>query len=197
MERSLIDLEIEPRLTPLAIMERAIKLKRQADRDAKRLADDNLKYDEVWCVFDVDDHRLIREAKERAKVNGIEAAISNRCFEFWALLHVQDRRAHIERRKVQRLCARHMPGYEKELTYDILRSKYSDALRRAEDLERWHDSRGTQGENPSTMVHKLVHRQCRIQRAWFADNRNGTSRRVVIRRPRHGSLQPPARRAAR
>jgi hypothetical protein len=147
VERSLIDLQIEPRLTPKTIVERAVELKKQADRDAKRRADDNLKYDEVWCVFDVDDHRLIFEAKEQAKANGVEA-----------LLHFQDQRAHIECGKVQRLCVKCMPGYEKELSYDLLRSKYSDALRRAEDLEKWHDARGTQAANPSTMVHRLVER---------------------------------------
>ena len=157
-ERSLIVLEIEPRSTPKTIVDRAVELKKQANRDAKRSADDNLRYDEIWCAFDVHDHLLIAEAQEQAKANGVELAISNPCFELWALLHFQDQHAHIERGKVQRLCAKHMPGYEKELSYDILRSKYSDALRRAEDLEKWHDSRGTPGENPSTMVYKLVER---------------------------------------
>jgi hypothetical protein len=173
-ERSLINLKIEPRLTPKTIVERAVALKKQADRNAKRLADDNLKYDEVWCVFDVDDHRLIFEATEQAKANGIEVAVSNPCFELWALLHFQDQRAHIERGKVQRLCVKHMPGYEKKLSYDILRSKYSDALRRAADLEKWHDSRDTQGENPSTMVHRLVERI----RAWAEPIISSTRRAV-------------------
>jgi hypothetical protein len=158
VERSLIELQIEPRATPKTIVERAVELKKQANRDAKRRADDNLKYDEVWCVFDVDDHRLIVEAKEQAKANGVEVAISNPCFELWALLHFQDQRAHIERGKVQHLCATCMPGYEKKLDYEALRPKYSDALKRAEDLEKWHDSRGTVGANPSTLVHRLVQR---------------------------------------
>ena len=158
VERSLIELQIEPRATPKTIVERAVELKKQANRDAKRRADDNLKYDEVWCVFDVDDHRLIVEAKEQAKANGVEVAISNPCFELWALLHFQDQRADIERGKVQHLCATCMPGYEKKLDYEALRPKYSDALKRAEDLEKWHDSRGTVGANPSTPVHRLVQR---------------------------------------
>src|ERR1017187_8009342 len=96
VERSLIELQIEPRATPKTIVERAVELKKQANRDAKRRADDNLKYDEVWCVFDVDDHRLIVEAKEQAKANGVEVAISNPCFELWALLHFQYLRADLE-----------------------------------------------------------------------------------------------------
>ena len=156
MERCLIELDIEPRATPRRIVQRAVELKNQANRDAKRRADDNLRYDEIWCVFDVDDHPLIPEATDQAKANGIELAISNPCFELWALLHFQDQQAHIERGKVQHLCATHMPRYEKKLDYEILRPKYSNAVKRAEDLERLHESRGTAGANPSTTVYRLV-----------------------------------------
>jgi hypothetical protein len=76
----------------------------------------------------------------------------------WALLHFQDQRAHIERGKAQHLCRSHMHNYEKDLDYETLRPKYSNALRRAEDLEKWHDSRGTVGANPSTTVYRLVER---------------------------------------
>lgn len=106
----------------------------------------------------LDEHPLIPEARDQARANGIELAISNPCFELWALLHFQDQRAHIERGKVQHLCRRHMRNYEKQLDYQILRPKYSDALKRAEDLEKWHDSRGTAGANPSTTVYRLVER---------------------------------------
>jgi len=158
VERSLIDLQIEPGGTPKAIVERAVERKREADGKARKLKDDNQKYEEVWCVFDIDEHPLIAEAKDQARANGIELAISNPCFELWALLHFQDQNAHIARDKVQRLCRRHMPGYEKRLSYETLKPKYSDALKRAEDLEKWHNSRGTAGANPSTMVHTLVQR---------------------------------------
>jgi hypothetical protein len=158
VERSLIELQIEPRATPKAIVERAAELKKQADHDAERRTDDNLRYEEVWCVFDIDDHRLIPEAKDQARANGIELAISNPCFELWALLHFQDQSAHIARGKVQRLCATCMPGYEKRLDYETLRPKYPDALHRAQELEKWHDLRSTVGANPSTAVYRLVER---------------------------------------
>jgi hypothetical protein len=44
----------------------------------------------------------------------------------------------------------------KDLDYETLRPKYSGALKRAEDLERWHALRDTVGANPSTTVYKLV-----------------------------------------
>jgi hypothetical protein len=157
-ERSLIDLQIEPGGTPKTLVGRAAELKREANGKARKLKDDNQKYEEVWCVFDIDDHRLIPEAKDQARANGIELAISNPCFELWALLHFQDQSAHIARGKVQRLCATCMPGYEKRLDYETLRPKYPDALHRAQELEKWHDLRSTVGANPSTAVYRLVER---------------------------------------
>jgi hypothetical protein len=157
-ERGLIDLEIEPGGTPKTLVKRAAERKREADGKARKLKDDNQRYEEVWCVFDIDEHPLIPAAKDQARANGIEMAISNPCFELWALLHFQDQSAHIERRRVQHLCRQLMPGYEKRLDYEALSPKYPDALRRAEDLERWHESRDTVGANPSTTVYRLVER---------------------------------------
>src|ERR1039457_242009 len=129
LERSLIDLEISPGGVPKALVERAIEKKQDAERLARSQKDSNLLYDEVWCVFDIDEHRLIPEAKQQARANGIELAISNPCFELWALLHFQDQRSHIERGKAQHLCRSHMHNYEKDLDYETLRPKYSNALR--------------------------------------------------------------------
>jgi hypothetical protein len=157
-ERSLVKLQIERDATPKTIVERAVALKEQAERDAKKRADENLKYDEVWCVFDVDEHLLIAEAKEQAQANEVEVAISNPCFELWALLHFQDQSAHIDGAKVQRLCRRHMPGYEKKLDYEILHARYADAHRRAGELQKRHAVRGTSGANPSTTVFRLTER---------------------------------------
>ncbi len=52
--RSLVELRIEPGGTPKTLVERAVDLKKTADKDARRAKDQNLKYDVVWCVFDVD-----------------------------------------------------------------------------------------------------------------------------------------------
>jgi hypothetical protein len=157
-EHSLIELDVRPGGAPKDLVERAAGLKREANGKARKLKDDNQKYEEVWCVFDIDEHPLVPEAKDQARANGIELAISNPCFELWALLHFQDQHAHIERGKLHHRCATHMPGYEKRLDYGTLRPKYSDALKRAGDLERWHESRDTTGANPSTTVYKLVER---------------------------------------
>jgi RloB-like protein len=154
--RSPLELVVLPGDTPKTLVERAAQEKNSAERDARRGKDENLKYDETWCVFDVDEHPFLAEAQQQARDNDINVAISNPCFELWAVLHFQDQRAHIDRRAVQGLCRLHIPRYEKRLPCADLLHRYDDALRRAVDLEQWHQLRGTPGNNPSTGVHRLT-----------------------------------------
>jgi hypothetical protein len=49
-----------------------------------------------------------------------------------------------------------MPGYEKRLSCEALLPMYQDAVRRCAELDRWHQTRGTDGANPSTGVHRLT-----------------------------------------
>jgi hypothetical protein len=154
--RSLVELDLDPGGIPKTLVERAVELKKAADRDAKRGKDQNLKYDVAWCVFDVDEHPYLVEAQQQARDNGIKVAISNPCFELWALLHFQDQSAHIQRLEVRRLRRDHMPRYEKRLPVEALMATYGDAVRRSVALEQWHHTRDTDGDNPSTGVHRLT-----------------------------------------
>jgi hypothetical protein len=158
LRRSLVELELSRGGTPKTLVERAVEKKREAQRNAKRRKDRNLLYDEVWCVFDVDEHPFLPEAKEQATANRIDVAISNPCFELWVLLHFQDQHAHIERGHLQHLCRQHLPGYDKRVPCDRLIPLLEDAVRRATDLDAWQGSRGCAGANPSTGVYKLVGR---------------------------------------
>lgn len=120
-ERGLIDLKIVPAGVPKSVVERAAGMKKDSELEAKRRKDENLRYDHVWCVFDVDVHPFVAEAKQQAMSNSIELAVSNPCFELWFLLHFQDQTAHIERDKVHHLCRKYMPGYQKDPPCDTLR----------------------------------------------------------------------------
>jgi hypothetical protein len=130
-----IDLVIEAGGTPKRLVEIAVKLKQEADALAHGRGDPNLKFDEVWCVFDVDEHPYLSEAKKQAKDNQIQVAISNPCFELWVLLHFRAQTSHIERDIVQRACRELLPGYDKNLPYDKLWPRYADALDRAKKLD--------------------------------------------------------------
>ena len=155
-ERGIIELEIVPGGVPKSVVERAVEMKKESERDAKRRKDENLRYDSVWCVFDVDEHPFVPEAKQQAHANAINLAVSNPCFELWFLLHFQDQTAHIERQKVQHLCREHMPGYQKSPLCDLMRPHQSEATQRAIRLEGWQESRDNAGGNPSTSVYRLI-----------------------------------------
>lgn len=154
--KSLVELKIESGGTPKTLVERAVNFQKTAEKAAKRSKDENLKYDLTWCVFDVDEHPFLADARQQARDNGIKVAISNPCFELWALLHFQDQHAHIERHNVQRLCREYMPGYEKRLPVETLLARHDDAVRRSKELQQWHHSRETESANPSTGVHLLT-----------------------------------------
>jgi hypothetical protein len=134
----------------------AAKMKREAGNAAKRSGDPNLLFDEVWCVFDVDEHHYLPEARQQAADNGIHVALSNPCFELWVLLHFRNQTAHIDRHKVQHACREHLPAYEKTLPCDILFERYSFALDRAKKLDAWQQSRNKAEGNPYTAVFLLV-----------------------------------------
>lgn len=111
----------------------------------------------MWCVFDVDEHPHIPDAKQQARDNGILLAISNPCFELWALLHFQDQTAHIERRDAYRLVCEHIAEYVKELPFEKLQPGYADAVKRAIALEKRHEAAMMdRGSNPSTGVYMLL-----------------------------------------
>src|ERR1700733_13496047 len=111
--RSVVEVVLCQGGVPKTLVERAVEMKKEADSKAAK--DENERYDEVWCVFDIDDHPKIDDAKLQARYNGIRLAISNPCFELWVLLHFQDQRAHISRTQLRAACRKHLPGYEKNL----------------------------------------------------------------------------------
>lgn len=154
--KSLIDLEILPGGDPKILVERAVLKRSEADKAASQKHDSYLAYDQVWCVCDVDEHPRLNDALQQARDNGIDAAVSNPCFELWALLHFQDQTAHIERGAVQHLCREHMPGYKKELPCETLLKRHPEAAERAIRLDQSHKTLGTPGGNPSTGVYRLV-----------------------------------------
>ena len=157
-------MKVVPGGVPKTVVELAVRLKKESESEAERRKDDNLRYDHVWCVFDIDEHPFVPEARQQARDNAIDVAVSNPCFELWLLLHFQDQTAHIERDRVARLCRQHMPGYKKEPRLcELLKPRQEEALTRAAQLDAWQATRGNAGENPSTGVHRLV-RQVRAVR---------------------------------
>jgi hypothetical protein len=143
--------------TPMALVERAVAAKaaeaKQATRGRGRA------HDEVWCVFDIDEHPLVPEARELAAAEGIRLAISNPCIELWFLLHFDDQSAYIERHDAQRAAAEHL-HCDKKLTreaLDALAKNFEEAKKRAVGLEEKHRLDATPAPgNPSSGAWRVV-----------------------------------------
>ena len=143
-ERIPVELRIVAGGTPKTLIEKAVQLRHDGH------------FDQVWCVFDIDEHPKIADAKQQARDNGIDLIVSNPCFDLWILLHYQELRRHTHRHKVQSLCRTHIDGYGKSPPCEELLKLYPQAEKRATALEKWHATRGTEGHNPSTNAHWLV-----------------------------------------
>jgi hypothetical protein len=141
---------------PVTLVEVAVRLRDEAKESARGQHDENLLWDEVWGVFDVDEHPNLEQACQSAERSGITLAISNPCFELWALLHFQDQRSHIERHKVRAALQRFMPGYDKLLDFTRMHPSYETAKQRAADLDREAQHHGEPARNPTTGVPKLT-----------------------------------------
>ena len=113
-------------------------------------------FDDIWVLFDIDNHPNVPNAKQQARDNDLKVAISNPCFELWALLHFQDQHAYIERNDLRRLLREHVPGYEKRLPFGQLSPLTEDAQRRASALRDRHRQNQMEGANPSTDADRLV-----------------------------------------
>lgn len=156
-QNQLVEVEVDNQGgSPKTLVERAALRKKDAAQDAERMRDDNLKYDKVWCVFDVDNHPKLLDARQQARDNNICLAISNPCFELWLLLHFCDHTAHVERKPAASLLRKYIKGYNKHVPFDVLRDGYGEAVGRAQHLEKRHSEAGPAGDNPSTTVYKLT-----------------------------------------
>jgi RloB-like protein len=131
---------------PSQLVEHAAKLW-QRDKDG---------FDEVWCVFDVDEFGDdIATAVTIARRAKILLAISNPCFEFWLLLHFCDHTAWLNGAAAAKtkLCG-HLAGYDKtKLDFAIVASGVAEAIGRGRRLT---ESGRTHADNPSTTMWRLA-----------------------------------------
>lgn len=149
----------EPATSPKQLVERAVSIKRDSDRELRRTRDPNAVAEHIWCVFDVDEHLFIREACAHAAAHGINLAVSNPCVELWFLLHFQSQTSYIDRAEVFVQLKRHLSSYEKSaVRITDLPDGHDEAKKRAIDLDRKHAGDGTDfpENNPSTGMWKLV-----------------------------------------
>ena len=139
---------------PRAVVERAISEKDESGSDA------DAENDSFWAMFDRDEHNRFDEAVDLAKGNHIRTAISNPCFELWAVLHYELLDAPISRHECQRRLAELCPSYRKSgkrfEDEDAIRNGYQDAILRARTLLARRRNEQQPDGNPSTTVYELT-----------------------------------------
>ncbi len=143
--------------TPLALVQHAIEAKLTEEKMQKRRR--GWAHDEVWCIFDVDSHPHLEEARTLAGSHGINLAISNPCIELWFVLHFAEQTAYIDRRSVQRLAKEHLKcGKELDnAALEKMADGFEAAKARARALEAKHVGDATPAPgNPSSDVWRIV-----------------------------------------
>jgi len=141
---------------PRKIVEIAKGHAERAKSEAKRQGDSFIAFDEVWCVFDRDEHERFHDACQMARDNGFELAVSNPCIELWLILHFRDSPGARHRHDVQKMLAEFIPGYDKGLDFSVVADCVGDATRRARRLDADASDMGEQGRNPTTGVYLLT-----------------------------------------
>lgn len=72
---------------PISVVNKAKELEKIRRQEAKKRDSEKVPYDQVWCVFDRDQHESFDRALDKARGNKFFLADSIPCFEFWFLLH--------------------------------------------------------------------------------------------------------------
>lgn len=130
-------------------------------REARRRRDIE-KPDETWVVFDRDDHPCWHTAIDEAQRTRLCLAISNPCFEQWAILLHADQNADLHRSDVQRRLAGLHRGYHHDknpyLDVDLAIPLLDAAAQRAAHLNRAAQRLGEPFRAPMTTFSDLVAR---------------------------------------
>ena len=132
------------------------------------------KYDQVWCVFDVEAKigqrarfglvEALDSARRTRNRQDVKCAVSNPCFEIWLLWHTTDQTAPVASDVVQRRCqdrgitfgqdGKHLQDADR-----LIVNGFPAARERAILMEDIHDRNGTTSPEdriPSSGVFKLI-----------------------------------------
>jgi hypothetical protein len=141
---------------PKTLVEHAKRYKDRAQAAADQERDDNLVYDSVWCVFDIDKHPAVGEARKMARDNGIDLAISNPCIELWLLLHFSENPGMQDPAAMKKKLKKYVPAYDKHVDYETYSAGYSQAVARASKMDQLAEEAHEPHRNPTTGVYRLT-----------------------------------------
>lgn len=143
--------------SPFQLVQRAADHKRSETR--REAGGKGRAPDQIWCVFDVDEHPRIPDALAMAAANDISVAVTNPCFELWLILHFADQTAYLDRHEAQRVstallgCGKALSGSALQL----LSMEVDEAVRRSSLLDLKHSGDGSPvHSNPSSGIGPLI-----------------------------------------
>ena len=154
---TLIAVEIvEDAGVPKTIAKRAVKEAKRRRRKRDSFEED----DEIWAVFDRDQHPDFKNAVQRCEQHDIGVARSDPCFELWLILHERDYDRSCNRWDVQKDFEDLRPEYDrsgsKTPDCDDMVRRVEEAEERAEAQLRRREEQGAPFGNPSTTVFQLT-----------------------------------------
>ncbi len=147
---------------PITLAEKAWKFVKSAESGRGKGRRRNLfeEHDQVWVVFDRDEHPRFDEAVLLCEANGIGVARSNPCFEIWLILHMEDYdrpdERHCVKKAFDRLHSEHGQKLARDAMFEKLMTWIEDAEVRGEKLNRRREQEGQPYGRPSTTVGELT-----------------------------------------
>lgn len=160
---TLISIEARPAIgVPLTIARAAVQFARDEGllKRSRRRKSSFEEKDEIWAVFDRDEHDKYCDAVKLCETHGIGVARSNPCFELWLILHETNFDRPDDRHAVQRELKRLRPEYDRKGSKtpdcDDMVSRVIKAEERAQKLLSRRREEGTPYGCPSTTVGELT-----------------------------------------
>jgi hypothetical protein len=169
---------------PFTIAEKAVKYLKDAGlgKKSRRKLSSYEENDQVWGVFDRDEHLRYQEAIARCLEAGVRVARSNPCFELWLILHERDYDKPSDRHEVQAFLQRLRPEYDRSKrkipACDAILATIEQAECRAENLLRRREEEGDPFGPPSTTVFYLTREIRGITKTQSQPERRTRNRRI-------------------
>lgn len=171
---ALIDLEIiDAAGVPMTIAEAACKRAAILKRGHGRKSSFE-EGDQVWAVFDRDEHPKVAQALERCRTGNVGIAYSNPCFELWLILHFNNFDRPDDHHQVQAALAGVCKEYDPDASKSADFTKFMLTLEEAEEraakqLER-REAEGLPIRRPFTTVFRLTREMRNAHNAYTGQN---------------------------
>ena len=157
---AIVELEvIGPAGVPLTLVGSAVE-KLRSLRKTRRDVQSFEKNDQVWAVFDRDEHPGVADAIQRCVSTGVGMAFSDPCFEVWLILHKNTFDKCCDRHEVQKHLEKCCPEYDrnsrKTANCRELIKSLDQAEQRADQQKQRRAEEGDAMGAPNTSVQNLT-----------------------------------------